>query len=48
MGDRATPQGSPERALFEQEEVQEFVKWLEDSESEDDDDAEEDGETDED
>ncbi|CAM9714743.1 unnamed protein product [Ascophyllum nodosum] len=45
---RATPQGSPERALFEQEEVQEFVKWLEDSESEDDDDAEEDGETDED
>lgn len=38
---RATPQGSPERVLFEQKQVQEFVAWLEDSESsseEDDDD----------
>ncbi|CAM9879809.1 unnamed protein product [Ectocarpus sp. 8 AP-2014] len=30
---RATPQGSPERGLFEQKEVQAFVAWLEDSES---------------
>ncbi|CAB1104374.1 unnamed protein product [Ectocarpus sp. CCAP 1310/34] len=40
---RATPQGSPERGLFEQKEVQAFVAWLEDSESSS---GEEDGDSD--
>lgn len=39
---RATPEGSPERALFEQKEVQKFVEWLEDSESDDDESEDED------
>lgn len=39
---RATPEGSPERALFEQKDVQEFVEWLEDFESDNDESEEED------
>ena len=44
---RSKPHGSPERTLFEQEDVQAFVAWLEDLESssegeEDDDDDDED------
>ena len=50
---RSTPQGSPERTLFEQKDVQAFVEWLEDLESssegeEDDDDDDDDDEDDED
>ena len=46
---RATPERSPERALFEQKDVQAFVEWLEDLESssegeEDDDDDDDDDE----
>lgn len=40
---RSTPQGSAERQLFEQAEVQEFVVWLEESSSEDEDDDDDDG-----
>lgn len=41
--ERSTPRGSPERALFEQPEVQAFVTWLEE-EDEEDSDGEEDSE----
>lgn len=44
---RTTPQGTPERALFEEKEVQAFVQWLEDSESEEDDDDDDDDDDDE-
>lgn len=43
LHERSTPRGSPERALFEQPEVQAFVTWLEE-EDEEDEDGEEDSE----
>lgn len=39
---RSSPHGSPERALFEQPSVQQFIEWFEDDDDDDDDDSTED------